>query len=416
MATQDEHDAQHHGRPADEHIGRPAGEHAVSAPATTSQAPGARARRGPGWLATIGIAIAAALIATGATAAVTAAIAPNEEPARIAQSADPAAPAPMTADGVDLTAVADAVSQSVVSIQVQSQGGVGQGSGVFIDEQGHILTNNHVVAGGGTPEAVIVTLGDGRVYEAEVVGTDASTDLAVIRVQGDPPDDIAPVVFGDSDAVEVGQPVMAVGNPLGLSDTVTTGIVSEVDRPVTTTNSGPTPTEDGTPVVSNAIQTDAAINPGNSGGALVDGLGRLVGVNSSIASASNDPSSAGSIGLGFAIPANQARWVAESLIDDGAVDHAYLGVQLRNTVVQTETETRVGAGVVGVVDGTPAAASGITAGDTIVAIDAEPVAGAEALVAQVREREPGTAVTLTVVNSDGQSRDVDVEFGARPIA
>ena len=179
------------------------------------------------------------------------------------------------------TATSAAVSPSVVAIAVQAQGGSGQGSGVVIDREGHVLTNNHVVNGGGEGAEISVTLSDGRTYEATVAGTDPSTDLAVITLKN-PPEDLEPIALGDSDALKVGDPVMAVGNPLGLAGTVTTGIVSALDRPVTTSGDESTGGQS-EPVVTNAIQTSAAINPGNSGGALVNASGQLVGINSSIA-------------------------------------------------------------------------------------------------------------------------------------
>jgi putative serine protease PepD len=205
---------------------------------------------------------------------------------------------------------------------------------------------------------------------------------------------------------------MALGNPLGLSHTVTLGIVSALDRPVTTQNRGTT--VGGTPVVTNAIQTDAAVNPGNSGGALVDGHGRLVGINSAIATLGATNGASGSIGLGFAIPSNQARWVAQELIDEGRVQHAYLGVSLENAVVAIDGVRREAAGITSVAPDTPAAEAELRPGEAIVQVDDEIVAGAESLVAQIRERPPGSKVSLTVVSRAGQSREVAVEFGIRP--
>ncbi len=193
------------------------------------------------------------------------------------------------------TATSAAVSPSVVAISVTSDAGGGQGSGVVIDREGHILTNNHVVTGAGSSPKIEVTLNDGRTYAATIAGTDASTDLAVITLS-DPPKDLAPIALGDSDALKVGDPVMAVGNPLGLAGTVTTGIVSALDRPVSTGTDEGGSDQQAPPVVTNAIQTSAAINPGNSGGALVNAGGQLVGINSSIATlGSSGGSQSGSI-------------------------------------------------------------------------------------------------------------------------
>ena len=243
------------------------------------------------------------------------------------------------------------------------------------------------------------------------MGADPATDLAVVRIQG-APDDLTALEFGDSEAVEVGQPVMALGNPLGLSNTVTVGIVSALDRPVTTQSAGVTPSDPATPVVTNAIQTDAAVNPGNSGGALVDAAGQLVGINSSIATlGASEGGHGGSIGLGFAIPSNQAQWVAEQLIATGAVEHAYLGVSPESAVVSVDGVRRQAAGISVVIEDTPAADGGLRAGEAVTAVDGETVASAASLVAQIRERQPGTEVTLTVVDRNGDARDVTVRFG-----
>ena len=221
----------------------------------------------------------------------------------------------------DWSEVAEQVAPSAVAIQVRTATGTSQGTGVVLSEDGSVLTNDHVVAGG---DQVQVTLADGLTYTAAVVGADPSTDLAVIRLDAPPPD-LQPATFGDSELVEVGDPVMAVGTPLGLENTVTTGIVSAVDRPVTTEGEE----EDGSDAAfTSAIQTDAAINPGNSGGPLVDARGHVVGVNTAIAAIPGTDRAVGSIGLGFAIPSNTARLIADQLGEDGTVRHAYVGLSL----------------------------------------------------------------------------------------
>ena len=323
--------------------------------------------------------------------------------------------APSTTSGadVDWSQVAQDVESSVVSIAVQGDTGSGVGSGVIIDDRGHVLTNNHVVAAAGAGGELQISLSDARVFAAELVGADPDTDLAVLEMQ-DVPDDLTALEFGETEAVAVGDPVMAVGNPLGLSHTVTVGIVSALDRPVTTQNASASPFDAGTPVVTNAIQTDAAINPGNSGGALVDAGGRLIGINSSIASlGAAEGGQGGSIGLGFAIPANQAEWVVEGLIESGSVEHALLGVTPQNAVVEIDGVAREVAGIVDVVRDSPAAEAGLEPGDVVAAVDGEAVTGAESLVAQVRERRPGTKVTLTIVDEAGTTREVPVEFATR---
>ena len=388
-------------------------------PSPPASPPGTGGSRGPGWGRTLTAAVLAAVLASGGTALAVTSLERDTAPAATASSGtlgSDAAPVPSPAgsDGVTWSKVASAVEPSVVSIGVQGPTGAGEGSGVVIDSSGHVLTNNHVVSGGGNGAKITVALSDGRVFDATVVGTDPETDLAVIQVQN-PPQDLKPVTFGNSDQVSVGQPVMALGNPLGLSDTVTTGIVSALDRPVTTQSAGQA-AGSGPAVVTNAIQTDAAVNPGNSGGALVNASGELIGINSSIASlgSANAGGQSGSIGLGFAIPANQAQWVAQSLIKNGSVEHAFLGVSLKDAEVTADGVRREAAGIAEVSSNTPAADAGLKAGDAVISVDGKPVAGADSLVAQVRERKPGTSVTLTVVGSDGASRDVQVTFGVRP--
>lgn len=323
-----------------------------------------------------------------------------------------------TGAAVNWTKVANAVEPSVVAISVASQGGQAEGSGVILDGTGRVLTNNHVVAGAGSGGQLTVTLSDGRAYQASVVGTDPSTDLAVIVMKG--AKDLTPATLGNSDAVEVGSSVMAVGNPLGLAGTVTTGIVSALDRPVATQGepaqgqggSGPAPAD---AVVTNAIQTDAAVNPGNSGGALVDSQGRVIGIPSSIASLGQSAAGAqsGSIGLGFSIPINEAKSIADQLIADGTAEHPYLGVSLREGTVSEGTATRSAAVVANVSSGTPAAAAGLKVDDAITAVNGEPINSSESLVAQVRERQVGAKVDLTVVRG-GKSQQVSVTLTKRP--
>ena len=279
-----------------------------------------------------------------------------------------------SASAPDWTATASVVSPSVVSITATSSQGGGQGSGVVIDKT-HVLTNNHVVSGA---EKLTVTMSDGRTYDAEVRGTDPSTDLAVITVKN-APSDMTPISIGNSDKIAVGDPVMAVGNPLGLAGTVTTGIVSALNRPVTTEAesdpqadpNGQTQTQSET-VVTNAIQTSAMINPGNSGGALVNASGQLIGINSAIASlGSSSGGQSGSIGIGFAIPVNEATSIAKQLIDNGVAAHAYLGVTPQDGSASDGSATRAGAEVTSVGDDTPASKAGLKEGDVIVAVNGE---------------------------------------------
>ncbi len=325
----------------------------------------------------------------------------------------------------DWSAVAKAVSPSVVSINVTTGQGGDAGSGVVFDGSGHILTNNHVVAAaaGNSQAALTVTLADGRTYAATIVGTDPSTDLAIIKITKGP-SDLTPITLGDSEALTVGAPVMAVGNPLGLSGTVTTGIVSALNRPVSTgaaqqaPQGGQAPQGSQAPpdaVVTNAIQTSAAINPGNSGGALVNAKGELIGINSSIASLGQDSSGAqsGNIGIGFAIPVKEAKSIANQLIKSGKAEHAFLGVSSRDTVITDGSAKRAGAQIVSVASGTPAAKAGLKNGDVITSVNGKPVDSATALVGQVRELAAGDQAQLTVFR-DGAKETIEVTLAVKP--
>ena len=320
-----------------------------------------------------------------------------------------------SANSPDWTATAAAIKDAVVAIKVEGSNKQGQGSGVIIDAKGHIVTNNHVVSGAGQGAKLSVTIGD-KTYSAKVVGTDPSTDLAVLKLEN-PPSNLTVASWGDSSKLKVGQPVMAVGNPLGLSDTVTTGIVSALNRPVTTQavndnnvdDTNFNSQRDSDVVVTSAIQTNAAINPGNSGGALVDSSGALVGITSSIASlASNGSSSgqSGNIGIGFAIPSAQVKSVVEQLIANGTVKHPQLGIRASNGT----SGTQLGAKVEDVTQGSAAAQAGLQKGDLITAIDGTPVVGSESLVAQVRSYEVGKEVTLKVLRGS-ETLELKVTLG-----
>jgi putative serine protease PepD len=331
-------------------------------------------------------------------------------------SAAPVVQADASAPNWSVTA--DAVSPSVVAITVESGQGGGQGSGVIFDTKGHILTNNHVVAAGGTGSKISVTLNDKRTYDATVVGTDPSTDLAVIKLTN-APNDLRAISLGDAALLKVGEPVMAVGNPLGLAGTVTTGIVSALNRPVTTSNQSEDPSGQRSaaePVVTNAIQTSAAINPGNSGGALVNASGQLIGINSAIASLGSGGSSgqSGNIGIGFAIPVNEAKSIADQLITSGKATHAYLGVSSKDDVVADGSAKRAAAVLTNVASGTPAEKAGLRVGDAIVAVDGDSIDGSLSLVAQVRERTAGDKVTIKIVR-DGQASDISVTLTTKPV-
>jgi putative serine protease PepD len=400
-------------------------------------APGpATARREPsrpGWVSAVAVAAGAAVLASLGTVGALNAFGSPASAATSSTSATAQQSAPLVKGSTtnpDWVATAAAVKPSVVSVKVQAgDGSGGQGSGVVLDTSGRVLTNNHVVAGG-SGATISVVLADGRTYKATIVGTDPSTDLAVLAIQ-QPPKDLVPATFADSSQLKVGDAVMAIGNPLGLSSTTTTGVVSALNRPVTTASEAPQqpgqqdqqPGQQGAPeqaqpqseqVVTNAIQTDAAINPGNSGGALVDAGGRVIGITSSIASlGASDGGQAGSIGLGFAIPANEAKDVAQQLITSGQVQHAYLGVSLADGTATLDGAERSAAVVGTVTSGGPAAKAGLQAKDAVIAVDGRPLEGADSLVAQVRAQRPGATIDLTVVRG-GQQQTVHLTLGTRP--
>lgn len=362
-----------------------------------------------GATAPLVLASCVALALAGCTGADTGPAAPDASPASSASepASEPAAVA--ASAGGDWSATAAQVAPSVVSISVRTSQGGGAGSGVIIDEQGHVVTNHHVIAGATEGGQILVTLADERVFEASVLGSDQASDLAVLEI-ADAPVDLTPIEVADSDELVVGEPVMAVGNPLGLSGTVTTGIVSALDRPVTAGSAEPSASGAQEPVVTNAIQTSAAINPGNSGGALVDANGQLVGINSSIAALGPE---SGNIGIGFAITSQQMKSVVDQILETGTVQHSLLGASVADVVVEVDGAERWAAGVADVAPDGPAAEAGVQEGDGIIAIDDEAVDSALSLIAQIRERPVGTEVTLTIAR-DGQPQEVTATLAARP--
>src|SRR3954447_11596034 len=392
----------------------------------------------PGWLAGVAVPAGAAVLASLGTAG---ALNAFGSPASAATSSSATAQqsAPLVKGSTtapNWVATAAAVKPSVVSVRVQAaDGSGGQGSGVVLDTAGRVLTNNHVVAAGaGSGTTISVVLADGRTYKATIVGTDPATDLAVIAIQ-QPPKDLVPATFADSSQVRVGDPVMAIGNPLGLSSTTTTGVVSALNRPVTTAAEAPQQQDpqqqdpqqapqggagqaqpQGEQVVTDAIQTDAAVNPGNSGGALVDSGGRVIGITSSIASlGASQGGQAGSIGLGFAIPANEAKDIAQQPGAAGRAQRAYLGVTFADGAATVDGAERAAAIVGTVSPNSPSAKAGLQAKDAVVAVDGRPLEGANSLVAQVRGQRPGTTIDLTVVR-DGKQQVVHITLAAKPAA
>jgi putative serine protease PepD len=315
-----------------------------------------------------------------------------------------AAPAPAPPNAVMPTGSVEQVSAkvlpSVVKLQVDMGREGSEGSGIVLSEDGLILTNNHVVEAGKGQGDTTITFADGRTAKFTVVGTDPSSDIAVVKA--DNVSDLTPITIGSSANLKVGQDVVAIGSPLGLEGTVTTGIISALNRPVAA--GGDIKNQN---TVLDAIQTDAAINPGNSGGALVNMNGELVGVNSAIATLGGDSADAqsGSIGLGFAIPIDQAKRIADELIQSGSASHASLGVQVGNDA------SSHGAKVVEVTAGGAAAAAGLPSGVTVTKVDDRVIPSADALVAAVRSKAPGDKVTLTYLDPSGKPQTVQVTLG-----
>ena len=369
-------------------------------------------KKGPGWVAllcamllTIGLTLGAVFYARPALLRASA-------PTNLNGGTVAAVPA-SNSSGTDWTDVAAAVSPAVVTIQTQGASSGGTGSGVIYDAQGDIVTNYHVIAsvlGGGQ---IQVTLADGRLYSAKVVGHDKTTDLAVIRLDN-PPSNLTVARFASSANLEVGAPVMAIGAPLGLSNTVTTGIVSALNRPVEVSMDEDSSSQDTQAssdlVVTNAIQIDASINPGNSGGPLFDTSGAVIGINSSIKSlATSSDGQAGSIGLGFAIPSDLVVSVADQLIASGTASHGMLGVTVKAATTTVGSDTYVGAEVQDVSAGSGASAAGIRAGDVIVKVEGQEVTSPKQLIGYVRRYKAGDTVSMTIVR-DGQTQDVSVRI------
>jgi len=290
--------------------------------------------------------------------------------------------------------IAQRVLPSVVSISTRSISGGGTGSGFVIDSNGYILTNNHVISKAAqTGGSIQVSLSDGSFYSAKVIGRDASYDLAVLKITAS---GLKALQFGDSDTIAVGDLVIAIGSPLGLTGTVTTGIISAKNRAVT---AGESNSESS---FINALQTDAAINPGNSGGPLVDATGAVIGVNSAIASLGTT-SQLGSIGLGFAIPINQARKTADQLIKNGVATYPVIGVSLNMNY--TENGAQVSTSGRGILPGSPAQKAGLRGGDVIIEIDGKEIYSPEELIVSVRAQNVGERVTLGFLR-DGVKKTV----------
>lgn len=342
----------------------------------------------------------------------------------------------------EITAAAAKATASTVTISAASTSQSGSGSGVVLDAEGHILTNTHVVTlDGATASASIeVQLADGSVRTASVVGTDPTSDLAVIKIDDVTGLSLTPASLGDSADLNVGDTTIAIGAPLGLQNTVTTGIVSNLVRTIEVASSaaddqqtdssqqtdpfGSSPFQFEVPgqqsqstatstISINVIQTDAAVNPGNSGGALVNAQGEVIGINVAIASTDSGSSTSGNIGVGFAIPINYAKRVAQEIIETGSATHGLLGASVSTSPANNDSSEAFGDGALiqEVVSGSAASSAGLRAGDVVVAVDGRAISEATELTAAVRQAAAGSQVTLTV-ERNGSTQEVKVTLGS----
>jgi len=418
-------------------------------------------RRRRTWIPVTAALLVGAVVGGAAGAGVTLAISSTSPFGQT--STPPQGPQTITVGDYDdatlITAVAERAMSSVVTIEVRGRSGGSSGSGVALDDQGHIVTNNHVVAldGSDPHPRVRVTTSSGRIYDATIVGTDPIMDLAVIQIEEDGWGDLTPVEFADSDALNVGDTTVAIGAPLGLSGTVTSGIISSLGRSIqvrSTTipdepedepeveDEAPEDDRDGgwvdpfdffsfdlpdgfpTPDTSrvtpspsslislSVIQTDTAINRGNSGGALLDSDGRLIGINVAIATGTSTPDEGGSIGVGFAIPSNVVKRVTDELIEHGVATHGLLGASVANVLDdpnQVDPDV-MGASIVEIVPGGAADKAGLKVGDIVIAFGGQPVTNRVDLTALVRTYAAGSEVELTFVRN-GRTGTVTVELG-----
>ncbi len=370
----------------------------VPGPRDTDPTPPAGRRRRGGTVGVVTAALVAGLVGGGAGTVGAYVLLERDRPA-VSTPALGSVPASTTAPATNGTVAgaAAAATPSTVDIRVPTAGGVAEGSGVVLTTDGAVLTNNHVV--GGATGAITVTLADGAQHTATVVGTSPSYDLAVLRMQGT--SGLTAATLGRSADLQVGQQVVAIGSPQGLTGTVTTGIVSALDRTVGVQG------DDGQAIVYNGLQTDAPINQGNSGGPLVNLDGQVIGINSAIATAGQN---SGSIGLGFTIPIDQARRVAQEILDTGSATKPVLGVQ-GGQEVGPQARRGSGATIAAVTPGSAAAAAGLAAGDVVTEVGDARVEDFSDLVARVGARLPGGPVTLTVERG-GQPRTVEVTLGS----
>jgi putative serine protease PepD len=336
----------------------------------------------------LGAFVAAAAIGAGAGVAVYAAVGTSGPTKTVVREVTvPSAKPAINESGLSVAQIYQDTYRGVVEITVSVQGGQAQGSGFVYDSKGDIVTNDHVVDGA---SSISVAFPDGSTYSATPVGSDASTDLAVIKIDA-PASKLHALTLGDSSQLSVGDPVVAIGSPFGLEETVTSGIVSALHRQMTSPNGF---------AIADSIQTDAAINHGNSGGPLLDPDGHVIGVNTQIKS-----DSGGNEGVGFAVPSDTVRTVVGQILATGQAEHAYLGVQLDGTASN--------ARIASVHAGTPAASAGLQGGDVITAIDGKTITSTNGVQSAIASKRPGDKISLTYTRN-GQSHTVDLTLATRP--
>jgi len=375
------------------------------------QPSGPRAQPGPGWSVLV-IATAVAAVLGGAVGGLVVhhADGSHQAPARVTLGAPTAggAASVQRPDG-SVAAVAAKILPSVVSLEVREGNGGDTGTGIVISADGYILTNNHVIAAAVSGGHLSVVLADEQRVTGNVVGRDTVNDLAVVRIAN--VSGLRAAALGSSARLAVGDPVIAVGSPLGLAGTVTTGIISALDRPVAAGDAAGNPDD-----LIDAIQTDAAINPGNSGGPLLDASGAVIGINSAIATlsagASLGSSQGGSIGLGFAIPIDQAKRIASEIIDHGYATHAFIGVRIDAGYAGVGAKIADPGHNDAVQPGGPAARAGLRDGDIIVTADGHPISSAEELIALIRKHAPGERMTIVYLRG-GQRHPTVVVLGSK---
>lgn len=374
------------------------GNHRNDQPATTARGGHPRPRSRPAWARWRALAVACLIAAAGAGC--TSSTQPASHAAEQGAESD---------QPCDVTPVAHEVFRSVVTISVHGAGGGAIGSGEVLNSNGDILTNNHVIAGAVNNGSISVIFADDSSRPATLVGRDALTDLAVLRVAQT--GGLKPIRLGSSDTVQVGQPVVVLGSPLGLLGTVTSGIVSAVHRTIQVP-------QEGSSLLVSAVQTDAAINPGNSGGAMVNCEGQLIGVptaGASVPSPSGQPSPGGSIGIGFAIPVDLARTISDEIIRDGHATHAFFGLQIKPFDPRAAQEPNAPRGlyVASVIGGGPAARAGLRVGDVVTRLAGEPAVSGLQLQELSVTRRPNSRVDVEYWRS-GRTMNTTVTLGAEP--